>query len=106
MDILGQSWRRHGASWEGLGGPWRRPGRVFGPSEGILGRLGPSSGRLGGVVARFEKHLKTSGFIVFSGTQAQKKTSKGRLEDVLWASRGLLGGILGLLGAAFCDSYP
>ena len=54
--VLGQSWRRHGASWEGLGGPWRCPVRVFGLSEGILGRLGPSSGRLGGVVARFEKH--------------------------------------------------
>ena len=57
------------------------------PSGRRLGRDLGRIGRLGGVVAVIEKHLKTIGFSSVFGTQAQRKTSKSRPEDVLWASR-------------------
>ena len=62
--LLWPSWALLGASWALLGASWRR----LGASWCILGRLGPSRRRLVGVL--------------------------GRLESVLWASWGRLGGVL------------
>ena len=50
---------------------------------GVLGRLGASPVRLGGVVAHCEKVQKTTGFIVFLGTWALLKTCSERLVGVL-----------------------
>ena len=95
---------------------WRL-GKVLGDLGGVLGaswaRLGASWGGLGRLRCVLEalwrvlKNIKkTSGFIVFLGTQAQKKTSKSRLEDGLWSPRGLLGDILGLFGVSWGDAQP